>query len=329
VRALWKKIRYRFEWFWLVSATKLVPLLPRHVCFHLANALGDFVASLDRAGRKVARSNLQAVFGETLCESDRGRIARQSYRQVVRTMLDLCWSPRLTKENFNTYVEIVGAEEAWADIRSGRGIIFTTFHYGNFEGAALALGLHGQRGLALAQEFKNPLLEPVFAWLRKHSGNKVTPRDGGIIRMYKALRRGDHVALLTDFTLKADEPGVAINCFGMKKYATFAHAWLHQRTGAPIVAICCRPLSGGRYRLELLPKLEFKKGTSLIEITQGCWDQLEPFVRQNPGPWMWMYKHWRYRLPGSAKPYPYYAEIGPAFETRLNESMEKLAQEKI
>jgi hypothetical protein len=66
----------------------------------------------------------------------------------------------------------------------------------------------------------------------------------------------------------------------------------------------------------------------VIQITQGCWDQIEPFVRQNPGPWVWMYRHWRYRLARSAKPYPYYAEIGPGFETRLNASMARLEREK-
>ena len=329
MRALRKKFRHRFEWFWLVIATKVVPFLPRQACYHLGNLLGGLFALVDRTGRKVALSNLAAAFGDTLSRREREEIARESYRQIVRTMLDLCWSPRLTKENYSKFVEIIGAEEVLAEIRAGRGIIFTTFHYGNFEWAALALGLHGLHALALAQEFKNPLLEPIFASLRKLSGNKVAPRQGGIIRMYKALRQGRHVALLTDFTLKTHEPSVVIDCFGMKKCVTFAHAWLHQRSGAPIIAVCCSPLRGGRYRLQILPKLQFDKGTSLIEITQRCWDQLEPVVRQNPGSWLWMYKHWRYRLPGSLKPYPFYAEIGAAFETRLKEEMARLAREVV
>ena len=147
--------------------------------------------------------------------------------------------------------------------------------------------------------------------------------------MYKALKRGRHVAVLTDLTLKPWDPSVAINCFGMKKCVTYAHAWLHQRTGAPIVPVYCTPLPDGKYRIQVLPKLEFEKGTSVIQITQRCWDQIEPVVRQNPSPWVWMYKHWRYRLAGSPKPYPFYAELGPKFEARLNENMAKLEQERI
>ena len=76
------------------------------------------------------------------------------------------------------------------DVDRERGIIFTTFHYGNFEWTALVLGLRKLPGLTLTQEFKNPLLEPIFAKLRRHSGNELAPRARGIVRMYKALQRG-------------------------------------------------------------------------------------------------------------------------------------------
>ncbi len=324
-----KKVRYRLEWMGLILLGKIVPLLSRNGCFRLGQFLGVCVARLDRRGRRTALSNLEAALGSEPSPSRRAQVTRESYQQFMRTMLDLFWSPRMTKENFAQWIDIVGIEEVLADVGPGRGIIFTTFHYGNFEWAALAVGLYGLQGITLAQEFKNPLLESVFAQLRKRSGNELAPREGGIIRMYKALKRGRHVAVLTDLTLKPWDPSVAIDCFGIKKVVTFAHAWLHQRTGAPIVPVCCEPLSGGKYRLHVYPQLRFEKGTSIVQITQRCWDQLEPLVRQNPGPWMWMYKHWRYRVAGSPRPYPPYAEIGPRFEERLNANMAKLEREVV
>ena len=72
-----------------------------------------------------------------------------------------------------------------------------------------------------------------------------------------------------------------------------------------------------------------RKERRSLEITERRWDQIEPVVRHNPSPWVWMYKHWRYRLAGSAKPYPFYAESGPKFEARLNEAMQKLQREVV
>ena len=65
------------------------------------------------------------------------------------------------------FIEVVGGEAALREISAGRGIIFTTFHYGNFEWTAQMIGLHNFPALTLAQEFKNPLLEPIVAKLRK------------------------------------------------------------------------------------------------------------------------------------------------------------------
>ena len=326
MRARLKKIRHWVEWLLVIMAAKIVRLLSRRVCHLLGQTIGAGAAVIDRRGRKIALSNLEAAFGDQLSPPRRAKVVRESYQQFVRTMLDLLWSPRMNSENFREWYELVNFDEVIADIGPGRSIIFITFHYGNFEWAAQTLGLRGCRAITVAQEFKNPLLEPIFNQLRTYSGNEVAPRQGGLLRMYKALKRGKHVAVLTDLTLKPWDPSVAIDCFGLKKCVTYAHAWLHQRTGAPIVPAHCEPLPDGRYRLEVQPKIEFPKGASIVEITQACWDRLEPIVRTNPSPWIWMYKHWRYRLAGSAKPYPFYAQGHRGFERRLNAAMARLKQ---
>ena len=62
-----------------------------------------------------------------------------------------------------------------------------------------------------------------------------------------------------------------------------------------------------------LPTVQPPKGATHQEIAQACWDAVEPTIRKNPSPWLWMYKHWRYR-PAGAKGYPPYAQESPAFD---------------
>jgi hypothetical protein len=60
-------------------------------------------------------------------------------------------------------------------------------------------------------------------------------------------------------------------------------------------------------------------------MAQACWDQFEPVVRKNPAPWLWMYKHFRYRpLAANLAAYPFYANISEDFERRLDEGVRKL-----
>ena len=150
--------------------------------------------------------------------------------------------------------------------------------------------------------------------LRESSGHRVIPREGAILQLYKTLRRGGRVAILTDLTIPAQFPTVAIDCFGLKTSVTSAHAWLHERTGVPIVPAHTQPLPGGCYRLVFHPKITNTAGMTPQQIAQACWNSFDPYVRKNPAPWLWMYKHWRFRPAHPDRPYPFYSNFYRPFQ---------------
>jgi lauroyl/myristoyl acyltransferase len=320
VRLAWKKFRYRIEWLALKTVATIIPLLSRKACYGLGLSIGTLAAKFDRGNYRVALSNLQAAFGDVLSPVRREEIARESYQHFARTVVDLFWSPSLTKENYSRYIEVENLELVQEAMKSGNGIIFACCHYSNFEWVAVAANFFGVQSALITQEFKNPLLDAIFVGLRESSGQRVIPREGGVIRLFKTLRRGKHVAILTDLTIPAQLPTVAIDCFGMKTSVTFAHAWAHRKAGATIIPVHCEPRPGGRYRIVFHPRMEFSADASFRDMAQACWERFEPVVRANPAPWLWMYKHWRYR-PAEADPagYPFYANVSPVFEQRLAE----------
>ncbi|HEV2843193.1 MAG TPA: lysophospholipid acyltransferase family protein [Chthoniobacterales bacterium] len=325
MRAVWKKIRYRLEWLALKSAAGIVPLLSRKACYRLALVIGAMAATLDRAGRRVALSNLQVAYSGELSPARRAEIVRESYQHFARTMIDLFWSPRLTRENYSRYIDVEGLDLWQEEIRPGNPVIFACCHYSNFEWIANAANYFGVESALVTQEFKNPLLNPIFVSLRECSGQRVIHRGGAVLQLYKTLHRGGRVAILTDLTIPAQLPTVAIDCFGLKTSVTFAHAWAHRRAGATVINVHSEPLPDGRYRIVFHPRIEFPPEASFREIAQACWDQFEPYVRANPAPWLWMYKHWRYR-PIAADPaaYPPYANVSQDFERRLEERAKNL-----
>jgi Kdo2-lipid IVA lauroyltransferase/acyltransferase len=316
----WKRVRHRVEWMFVRLGALVTPLFPRRVVGAIGSSFGWLASFADREGRRVALSNLEQVFGVTLTLAERKKIVRDSYQHVARAMTDLFWSPRLTAENFAELVEFSGLEQWSSELEEGKPVIWGCQHYGNFEWMATSVGLSGRRSVIMAQEFKNPLLDPTFIALREGGGHRVVTRQGSLLHMYRALRRGERVAIFADLTISAKIPSVVIDCFGMKRCVSFAQAWLHQRTGAPIINAHMEPLPDGRYRLVFHPPLQLRAGASAREIAQACWDQMEPVIRRDPAPWLWMYKHWRYR-PENAPPaaYPFYANVSPHFEKRLTE----------
>lgn len=313
----WKRVRYRLEWIGLLVAAKLVPLLSRKSCFHLAQMLGALMSILDRAGYRVALNNLEVAFGDELSEHARRKIARESFQHFARTVIDFLWSPNLTREIFSRYIELQNFEEASRGTGPERGLIVVCYHYSNFEWASMACGFAGLNSTIIAQEFRNPLLDPIFSKIREQAGHELIPRKRGIVRLYKVLGRNGSTALLVDLTVRPRQGGVAIDCFGLKKSVPSAHAWLHERTGAPIVPAHCEPLPDGRYRVIFHPKIDNTAGMTHQQIAQACWDSFEPYVRRNPAPWLWMYKHWRYEPANSTRPYPFYANVSRRFEEIL------------
>jgi KDO2-lipid IV(A) lauroyltransferase len=325
MRHQWKRIRYSLEWLGLILATKLVPWLPRGVCLRLARLVGFLMSIFDRHGRAVALSNLEVAFGEEFSPSQRREIMRESYRQFAQTMVDFLWSRRLTRQNFSHYIELQNVDEAVRAGGSERRILIACFHYSNFEWLSLACGYLGLTGTIVAHEFKNSSLDPIFKQLREQSGHQLVPRERGIMRLYRALRRKGRTALLVDLTVAPAQGAVVIECFGLKTCVTSAHAWLYERTGVPIVPAHCEPLSDSRYRLVFHRKIDSKDAMTHQQIAQACWDSFEPYVRKNPAPWLWMYKHWRYKPAGAARPYPFYANVAPRFEKLLRAESEAFA----
>src|SRR5216110_1840142 len=266
MRSRWKRIRYQLEWLGLVLATKLIPLCSRTVCYHIAQAAGALLSCVDRPRSQVALSNLEVAFGDRFSPKQRRKIARESFQHFARTMLDLLWSPRLTQENFSRFIELENFGETACDTGPERSVMIACYHYSNFEWLSLACGFLDLKGTIISQEFKNSLLDPIFKRLREQSGHELVPRERGIIRLYKVLRRKGRTALLVDLTVPPSQGAVAIDCFGLKTSVTSAHAWLHQQTGVPIIPVHCEPLAGGRYRVVFHRKIDSTEAMTLQQI---------------------------------------------------------------
>ena len=313
-----KRIRYRGEWIAVRALAIAVPLLPRALANFLADIFGAVAAYVYRPGRHTALNNLECAFPE-MPLARRRSLVRQSYQHFARAQVDLFWSPRLTSENVRDIFDLQDLDRLQRE-QGDRGFIFACLHYGGFEWIAVVLGLCGFDCTVVTQAFKNELLDETFNSLREVSGHQTIRREGALLRLLKALKRNRSVVFAVDLTISPRLPSVPIRCFGMETCITIAHSFLQQRSGAPIIPTCCEPLPDGRYRLVLGAPLEFAREATAQEIAQACWNSLEPLVRQNPAPWLWMYKHWRYRPADATQRYPAYANESPYFEA-LRERM--------
>jgi Kdo2-lipid IVA lauroyltransferase/acyltransferase len=302
-----KKLRYFFEAALVRSMTWIFPRVPRPLLLGLARLVGLLTYWVDWKGRPVALANLRAAFGPELSEEQAQRLALTAYQNFARTFFDLFWSPKMNASNWQQYASVSCPPEIEALARE-RGAVWLTPHFGNFEFIGLLWGLWGFPFTVIAQDFKNPLLTGIFSQLRAGSGHTVVPQQSAVLRLARTLARGGHVAMLADLNIKPSPMAAVIECFGLPTCVTVAHCQLAQRYNIPLVPCVCLPDEDGTCHSRVLGAVLPEPGLSPRDLAQRCWDMFEAEIRQNPGLWMWMYKHWRY-LPGDERDgrYPFYA----------------------
>jgi KDO2-lipid IV(A) lauroyltransferase len=312
-----KQFRYWLEWFSVSLLSPFISNLPLSLLRRLADFAGAVVYRFDSRSRAVALANLEAAFGPEMDLRRREYIARRSMQVFARSFLELFWTPRLTRENVEQFISFEDPRRFQEMLDSQVPVIGITPHFCNFEWGSAFFAFRGYPGIILTQRFKNDRLTNVFRRLREVSGHTAVTQENSMVRLFKALRRGVPVGILTDLTLKLRDPAVVIDAFGMKMRVTLLHSMLHERTQSPILPFITLATKNGGYTVRILPMLHFPKGAPYHEVAQGCWNQFEPIIRANPEYWLWMYKHWRYRPEQSTRSYPAYAKKSAQFDEEI------------
>ncbi len=311
----WKSFRYRLEARACRLLADVIPRLSRRHCVKLSWVLGDLTYALDGRGRSVARENLVCAFGDRFTPAKRRAITRESYRNFVRTMMDLFWVQRLTADSWSGWIVPEGFDAVRDRVmREKRGAIFLCVHQGNWEWASLVCGWLGFGNVVVAENFKNPLLTELFAKLRQHSGQTIIAQENSLLRMLKIVKRGGATGMLLDLNLRPAQAATIIEGFGMEMCVPLLHAVLAQRAGAVLVPVFTEPRNDGTVRVIARPAIEVMPEMSVGEIAQRCWEVFEPVVRARPDLYLWAYKHFRYRPQDAPREYPAYAHTSGAFE---------------
>jgi Kdo2-lipid IVA lauroyltransferase/acyltransferase len=318
-----KKVRYWLEWLFISGFARLIPLIPFGLLRMLADFAGWVFYLADRRSRAVALANLEAVFGSEMSPERRREVARKSLQVFARSFLELFWTPRLNQKDLEKFISFENPDAFAAILAGACPTIGITPHFGNFEWGSALFAFSGFDGYILTQRFKNDRLTPIFQRIRERPGHRVVTQERSMLRFIKTLRRGKHVGILIDLTLKMNDPGTIISTFGLRMRTTMIHALLHQQTGARLLPFITLARPDGGYSVRILPLLRFPANTPYHEIVQTCWDGFEPIIRQYPEKWLWVYKHWRYLPSTSDRSYPFYANRSERFDQELESQREK------
>ncbi|MGI5869476.1 MAG: lysophospholipid acyltransferase family protein [Kiritimatiellia bacterium] len=295
---------------WLPS--RLVPRLSRRAQRRLARVVGVVMASIPSRSRRIARANLDIVYGDTKTPREKRALLRAAFDHSALVLLDYFWFSRHTAERLTRHC--VPADERMERWIVGRfpGLLVTG-HFGNWELGGQYIALRGRSMWSVYRPIgTSRTLEPLLKF-RRATGQQVIAREGAMMGMMRALRRNSLVALLLDQHTDPSDGGFYLDFFGLPAAFSNAAGHIANRLKIPIaIAGVFYNAAEDRYRLTIIDVISGEEAAALEPkaITTRIVADFERMILDHPEQWLWVYRRWkRWPLGDDPDRFPFYAVV--------------------
>ena len=275
-------------WLWRIAAA-LAQRLPHALLYPTAVGLGELAYLFWGAKRTIAKRNFSRVLSRPEGDVEVARVARRSFRNFAKYVVEIMRFPTLRPEDIERLVVIDGWEHLHEATSRGRGLIFASIHFGNFEvgGARIADEIPLN---VIADDLANQRLMDLLVGNRAHKNINIHSSTGAARKVLQALRRNEMVGLMMDLGPRALAfDTVRTDFFGAPTDFPRVAADLARVSGAPIVVAAVRRERDNTFRGVALPPIFVDKTREATQemqrVTEAIARSLEQLIRGSPDQW--------------------------------------------
>ncbi|WP_456432119.1 lipid A biosynthesis lauroyl acyltransferase [Nitratifractor sp.] len=271
--------------------------IPYRVHLRMIGLLARAAVRIDRRHTHVARVNLDLAFGDTLDESEKARIVRRSYENLMVVALDTILNQGASKEQILSKVRFENEAILEEAIQSGRPIIFVTAHYGNWELGTLAIAAKFHLPLSvvgrpLDWDWANRILTAT----REQFGVRMIPKRKAMKPMIEVMRRRETLGLVVDQNT-SEKQGELIGFFGHPARHTPAAAILARKFDAVVIPVYSHTTDYRRWTVTFHEPLPMPRSddpeADILEHVRLQAAVTERVIRQKPDEWLWLHRRWK------------------------------------
>ena len=268
---------------------------------NLAKVRGILRAALDYEWRSMAlrqrfvRKNTYEAMRIILPDAGRRKWISATLRRFIhnsREEWQACLFGRKVMSTIAQRSSVQGIDELLKIQEQGRGLIMVSCHFDSF---CMGMVLFGMKGLRInvisTSMYEDPRIHPAvraffnrkYRAMEYHMGGKMVYHQVDLPFFYRALERGETVALMGD--IPGSKSNVFIPFLG-KSFRMPLGAWhMAKKTGSVLGAFVCLHQSHGRYRVICLPPKEIDP-TSPRNTMEPIYGFLEAWIRKAPERWV-------------------------------------------
>lgn len=282
---------YRFLWF----LSRLVCCFPHSVLLTLGKWLGILFHVVDWRHREYAVRQMMECLD--LPEAEARRVERLSSINLGRNVLEILYTPALTRENFREYIEVEHLDNAEAAWNEGKGVVVYTAHIGTWEWLAATIALLGFPSTTTARTQPNDQVSLFLDAIRARNGIEVFATRSGPREMVvasRALKAGKGLGILADND--AGENGLPVTFMGRPFSAPKGHAFFAEKLGCPVLPAFILRKEDGKHKVVFGEPLHLEvgqgPGKGPVPLTVRLTEIMERTIRENPTQWIWYRRLW-------------------------------------
>ena len=266
----------------------------------LQNLLAKFLAfafmKLKKKRFHIVMTNLDLAFGESKTKEEKLEIAKKCYYNFAKYLgINFILNQNTTKQKILEKVVFKNEHFLLDAIKSGRPIIVTTAHFGQWEIFGLAVAAHFGPSSVLGRRLDSSVMDKILRANRSQFDVELIDKDGGAKDILKALKARRIVGILVDQNT-APKDGIKVQFFGKDVLHTPAASVLAQKTNALIINAFIYQKGENLNEIcfeEPIDISTFDKEDAVQKVTQMQCSACEEMVRARPEEYFWFHQRFK------------------------------------
>lgn len=243
---------------------------------------------------RVIRQNLAFAFGDQLDESEKTAIEKYCYRNLAINLLQTMENRRNSAQSIAPSITFKNREPVDAILAEGRGIIFVSAHFGNWELGAAAISSLVTPTATIYKGFSRQEFDPYLFEARSNHRMKMVEKNGALKHLTKTLKNNGSISLMIDQSSNA-KYGIPIDFFSHQTYHSSTASHLASKFNVPIVGVYIFSDDEEHYTLSFEDPIEVNGSDddAIREATVKQVNALEQIIKTHPKLWFWCHKRWK------------------------------------
>ena len=274
----------------------LIFLLPSSLQNLLAKFLAFAFMKLKKKRFHIVMTNLDLAFGETKTKEEKLEIAKKCYYNFAKYLgINFILNQNTTKQKILEQIVFKNEHFLLDAMKSGRPIIVTTAHFGQWEIFPLAVAAYFGPSSVLGRKLDSSVMDKILRANRAQFDVELIDKDGGAKDILKALKARRIVGILVDQNT-APKDGIKVQFFGKDVLHTPAASVLAQKTNALIINAFIYQKGENLNEIcfeEPIDISTFDKEDAVQKVTQMQCSACEEMVRARPEEYFWFHQRFK------------------------------------